>query len=475
MPDSLITGYLDIVRAATGAEEVVFWRGNPEFEELTPEWWSTAHGGEPEYFVEQTWRALVQWAVEENRPQTVGAETIQLVAAPVGSAEGIAVGALSISSEGGLRGGRDPLRKSIVGYSAHLGSLYELLRARGQYNRATQQSSALLTAAQRFAVNRSIEALGDSITTAALEMTAGYGAALVHWNYENDTGEVAYSSPDARARAGVRLDFGGHVARACSGDIPVIMEDARRLNGKVVLFGDGERSGGLGSLAILPLRGDGGVIGAIVIEGRAPGDVRQEDAKNLRLLALLAGSSLQTVWEIEEITRRARMDPLTELYNRGHFEDRLRQMLAETGRFGGESSLVMFDIDHFKEVNDSHGHPAGDAVLKAIARLLESRVRNVDTCARYGGEELALLLPRTDLDGAVELANRLRLAVTDNPVPWGGGYLTLTMSGGVASFPHCARSPEALIAAADAALYRAKQGGRDRVEAAALLPLPVTI
>ncbi len=474
MPDSLITGYLEIVRAATGAEEVVFWRGNPDLEELVPEWWSTAHGGEPEHFVEQTWRALVPWAVQENRPQTVGTEAVQLVAAPVGGAGG-SIGALSISAAGGLRAGREEIKASITRYAAHVGALYELIRTRGQYNRATQQSSALLSAAQRFSVNRSIEALGDSITTAALEMTAGYGAALAHWNHDNETGEIAYSSPDARAGAGVRLDFGGQVARACSADIPLVMEDARRLDPRVVLFGEGEKTGGLGSLAILPLRGDAGVIGAIVIEGRAPGDIRQEDAKNLRLLALLAGSALQTVWEIEEITRRSRTDPLTGLYNRGHFEDRLRQMLAETARFGGESSLVMFDIDHFKQVNDTHGHPAGDAVLKAIARLLEARVRHVDTCARYGGEELALLLPRTDLDGAMELANRLRLAVMDSPVPWGGGHLAVTVSGGVASFPHCARSPETLIAAADAALYRAKEGGRNKVEAAALLPYPVTV
>ena len=153
----------------------------------------------------------------------------------------------------------------------------------------------------------------------------------------------------------------------------------------------------------------------------------------------------------------------------------MRQMIAETARFGGESALVMFDIDHFKEVNDSHGHPAGDAVLKGIARLLEERVRNVDTCARYGGEELALLLPRTELDGAVELANRLRLAVMDYPVRWGGGHLAVTVSAGVASFPRCARSPEALVAAADAALYRAKEAGRNRVEAAAPIPFPITI
>lgn len=457
-----------------GAEEVVFWRANPETGELAPEWWSTAHGGEPEHFVEQTWRSLVTWAVQENRAQTVGTDPIQLVTAPI-HGEGGAIGALSISSGGGLEGARDTLKASTTRYGAHLGPLYELIRARGQYHRATQQSSALLTAAQRFSANRSIGALGDSITTAALEMTAGYGATLVHWNRESETGEVAYASPDARARPGVRLDFGGQVARACAADIPVVMEDARRLNGRIVLFGESEKSGGLGSLGILPLRGDAGVIGAIVIEGRSPGDVRQEDAKNLRLLALLAASSLQTVWEIEEITRRARTDPLTGLYNRGHFEDRLHQMIAETARFGGESALVMFDIDHFKGVNDAHGHPAGDAVLKGIARLLEERVRNVDTCARYGGEELALLLPRTELDGAVELANRLRLAVMDYTVRWGGGHLLVTVSGGVASFPRCSRSAEALVAAADAALYRAKEAGRNRVESAPLIPFPLTI
>ena len=474
MPSALITGYLEIVRSTTGAEEVVFWRADPETEELSAEWWSTAHGGEPEHFVEQTWRSLVTWAFQQNRPQVIGDAEIQLVAAPVHGESGT-IGALSISSEAGLRGGRDPLKAAATRHCAHLGPLHDLIRARGQYHRATQQSSALLTAAQRFSANRSIAALGDSITTAALEMTAGYGASLVHWNRDAETGEVAYASPDARARPGVRLDFGGQVARACAADIPVVMEDARRLNGKVVLFGEGERVGPLGSLGILPLRGDGGVIGAVVIEGRAPGDVRQEDAKNLRLLAMLAGSSLQTVWEIEEITRRARTDPLTGLYNRGHFEDRLHQMIAETARFGGESSLVMFDIDHFKEVNDTHGHPAGDAVLKGIARLLEERVRNVDTCARYGGEELALLLPRTELDGAVELANRLRLAVMDNPVRWGGGHLLVTVSGGVSSFPRASRSAEALVAAADAALYRAKEAGRNRVEAAPPIAFPITI
>ena len=471
MPDALLIGYLEIVRASTGADEVVFWRTHAESGELVPGWWSTVHGGEPEHFVEQTWRSLVAWSVEENRPQAVGSEPALLVAAPIPGESG-PVGALSISSEAGLPRGSEPHKTSITRYCAHLGPLYELISARGQYHRATQQSSALLTAAQRFSANRNIDELGDSITTAALEMTAGYGAALVHWNRDAEAGEVVYSTPDARAVPGIELDSRGHVARACSADIPVVMDDARRLAAPAVLFGDGERSPRLGSLGILPLRGDAGVIGAIVIEGRAPGDVSQADAKNLRLLALLAGSSLQTVWEIEEITRRARTDPLTGLYNRGHFEDRLQQMIAETGRFGGQSSLVMFDIDHFKNVNDTHGHQAGDAVLRAIARLLQERVRDVDTCARYGGEELALLLPRTELDGAVELANRLRLVVMERTVRWTGGSARVTISGGVAAFPASARSVEALIAAADAALYRAKADGRNRVNAAEAISGP---
>lgn len=474
MPNALITGYLDIVRSSTRAEEVVFWRKLADSDELLPDCWSTTHAGEPEHFDEQTWRSLVTWCVQENRPQAVGDGALQLVAAPI-AVDGPPIGALSISSHAGLDGAREALKLAAARYCAHLGPLYALIGARAQYHRATQQSSALLTAAQRFSANRSIDALGDSITTAALEMTAGYGATLVHWSRDAEAGEVVYASPDARVTAGCPLDAGGQVARACTSDIPLVMEDARRLSDRVVLFGEEEQPGALGSLAVLPLHGEGGVIGAIVIEGRSPGDIGQEDAKNLRLLAVLAGSSLETVWEIEEITRRSRTDPLTGLYNRGHFDDRLRQMVAETARFGGESSLVMFDIDHFKQVNDTHGHQAGDAVLKAIARLLTDRVRNVDTCARYGGEELVLLLPRTELDGAMELANRLRLAVMELTVRWTGGSTRVTVSGGVASFPRTSRSVEALIAAADAALYRAKYAGRNRVEAAHPIVGPITI
>jgi diguanylate cyclase (GGDEF)-like protein len=254
--------------------------------------------------------------------------------------------------------------------------------------------------------------------------------------------------------------------------MPLILEDARPLKKYIAIYTPEENIRELGSLAIIPLHGtDKDVVGAIVIEGSSPRDIRAEDGKNLRLLSVLAGASLETVWEIQEITRRATIDPLTGLFNRGYFETLLRHMITETDRFGGTSALIMVDLDHFKKVNDTYGHLAGDAVLKTIAEVLTRRVRAVDSCARYGGEELALLLPRTDVEGAAELAERLREAVVEN---WKGTKLEVTISCGVAAYPRCAKTAEDLIAAADQALYAAKAAGRNVVKTAPVLPAPVS-
>jgi two-component system, cell cycle response regulator len=224
-------------------------------------------------------------------------------------------------------------------------------------------------------------------------------------------------------------------------------------------------------VAIVPLKSaDKQIVGAIVIEGTEPRDVRSEDAKNLRLLGALAEAGLETVWQIEEITRRATTDPLTGLYNRGYFENILRLVVTETERFGGASSLLMIDLDNFKQVNDNYGHPAGDTVLRAVAEVLSGRKRAVDSCFRYGGEELALLLPRTEIDGAAELAERLREAVASKRIEWQGTVIPITISCGVAAYPTSADSAEGLLAAADDALYAAKAAGRNCVRVAGRPP-----
>ena len=179
------------------------------------------------------------------------------------------------------------------------------------------------------------------------------------------------------------------------------------------------------------------------------------------------------VWEIEEVSRRARTDALTGLANRRAFDEHLGQLLAHADRFGHSLSLILVDVDHFKNVNDTWGHEAGDLVLKAIAQTLQDGVRAVDICARFGGEEIALLLPQTALGGAAELADRLRQRVSEQPVMWQGNDIKVTVSCGVACYPDGVLTKEALFAGADRALYEAKSAGRNCVKSA--LPKPTGV
>lgn len=172
---------------------------------------------------------------------------------------------------------------------------------------------------------------------------------------------------------------------------------------------------------------------------------------------------------LREANRRlqgmVRTDALTGLGNRRLFDERLRQEWKLSQRLNFPVSLLMIDVDHFKRINDAHGHPAGDAVLRDLGTLLDRRTRESDTCTRYGGEEFAILLPATPLQEAVDLAERLRRAVASTPC----GEQRVTVSIGVACGTAGSAPSDAslLIKEADDALYAAKSAGRNRTEPAA--------
>ncbi|MBI5107876.1 MAG: diguanylate cyclase [Rhodocyclales bacterium] len=159
-------------------------------------------------------------------------------------------------------------------------------------------------------------------------------------------------------------------------------------------------------------------------------------------------------------------DVLTGLYNRRHAMDRLAQEWAEADRGRRPLAVLMLDIDFFKAVNDSHGHDAGDAVLRKVADVLRTIARLSDVVCRYGGEEFLIIAPDTSLDGAVQLAERIRVGIERQPLPVCGKALKLSMSLGVAVKDGKYGSHERLLKAADEALYLAKQRGRNRVERA---------
>jgi diguanylate cyclase (GGDEF)-like protein len=166
--------------------------------------------------------------------------------------------------------------------------------------------------------------------------------------------------------------------------------------------------------------------------------------------------------ELAGLALASRRDPLTGLPNRRAFDEELAREVARASRTGEPLAVVVLDVDRFKAVNDGHGHPAGDAVLREVAARASGAVRRGDLAARVGGEEFALLLPGADLAGAVELAGRVRAAVAARPIPAGAAALAVTVSLGCAALAP-GEAPDALVARADARLYEAKRTGRDRV------------
>jgi diguanylate cyclase (GGDEF)-like protein len=165
----------------------------------------------------------------------------------------------------------------------------------------------------------------------------------------------------------------------------------------------------------------------------------------------------------EQQRRSGARDELTGMCNRRSFFDAAELELARWRRAPRPLSLIMFDVDHFKAINDVHGHPAGDAVLRHLADLFTRTFRQIDVPARIGGEEFAVLLPSTDIHAAESVANRLRLAVMSERITVDGVAIPCTVSGGVASMDAEVTSLADLIKRADRALYAAKAAGRNRI------------
>jgi diguanylate cyclase (GGDEF)-like protein len=170
--------------------------------------------------------------------------------------------------------------------------------------------------------------------------------------------------------------------------------------------------------------------------------------------------------------RLAQLDPLTGLNNRRAFYDLTTPLWSNALRYGHDLSVFLLDLDHFKQINDAHGHAHGDAVLKAVSGVLRQAVRQGDVLARWGGEEFIVFLPESDLDDAIALAERLRGAIASVRVPGEAGATAVTASVGVAQLEDRHSTLDALIAAADECLFRSKQQGRNRVTGRLLLRSP---
>jgi diguanylate cyclase (GGDEF)-like protein len=241
----------------------------------------------------------------------------------------------------------------------------------------------------------------------------------------------------------------------------VVLPAAELDPAKAPVFGDVGLKG-IASLKILPLDAGDGALGALVIGARRPHAYRREAVQQLEVVAMHAGQSLERARLFDATERLATTDGLTGLVNHRTFQERLDAHLAASQRYGKKLSLILTDIDHFKSVNDTYGHPMGDKVLKGIARTLAREARATDVVARYGGEEFAIVMPETDTAGALVIAERIRERVAELSFDTEQGPLKVTLSLGIASVPDDAARKADLIERADGCLYHAKRHGRNQ-------------
>lgn len=282
--------------------------------------------------------------------------------------------------------------------------------------------------------------------------------------------ETAVEGVDATTGRVVVRERDGELEEAARvGDV-ALSDAVRQAEERALQTGRPQTVAAPGSVALAhPLRvheSDGAApdVAGVVSVGRAGRPFSLAETELFHYLAAQAAVSVENVGRHEAVARQSVTDPLTRLANRRRFDEALTAEVERATRLGQPLGLVLLDLDDFKAVNDEHGHQQGDIVLREVARAVRRACRDIDIAARYGGEELAVILPSADLDGAFELAERVRRGVAALAVPRlaGDGELRVTASLGVAALPATATDGAALVAGADAALYRAKREGKNR-------------
>ena len=214
---------------------------------------------------------------------------------------------------------------------------------------------------------------------------------------------------------------------------------------------------------IAPLICQDRVVGALNLADKMDGDSFDcEDIALIELFSQLVGSSIGNIKLFEKIQRQATTDGLTGLANHKTFYEILERELWRYRRYGGQISLIMVDVDNLKKINDAYGHRVGDKVIKEISKKIKACIRQIDTAARYGGDEFAVILPNTSLDEAIVVAERMVDVVSNSPIIWKKEQIALSISVGLGQYDSDI-SPEDITSRSDEALYTAKQAGKNTV------------
>ncbi|MGO9830658.1 MAG: diguanylate cyclase [Myxococcaceae bacterium] len=339
------------------------------------------------------------------------------------------------------------------------------LSVHGELERANTELSRRLTALSLlYHVSRSLNAtlelpelLGRISTLVTERLRIDYFSVLL-MNAESRLEEAASVPPRMTGTRGTFRLGEGAAGRAAESLLPVYLPDLAQAPDARPL---GPTAG---SLLSLPVVHQGRLLGVLNLQRTATEAFAAEEVELLAAVADQAAMAIQNARLHAETVALSITDALTGLANRRHLFRQLEQEVARAARFRTQVSVVMMDLDHFKDLNDAAGHIAGDSVLRQVAEVLRGQVRRVDVVARYGGEEFCLVLPQVAKADAVEVADKLRRSIAElafGSAPAG----RVTASAGVAHLPTDATTLEGLLEAADAALYASKHRGRNRITA----------
>ena len=352
----------------------------------------------------------------------------------------------------------NPEQFDVLG--VYMGALLNVMHDHHLLADYQRRSQLLIDALRALPRATDVASLAQELIKAALQMTEGHGAALVAWH--GDSGDIIASEGTGLAAGSeVEDNVESLTVLAARGSATLTHQGAalRALH----VISDRERLLPSAEAAVaIPLLSDGLVIGVLTAWTARSTRISEEAIGALETVAPYAAVQLQHALELGAMKAIAERDALTGLANRRAFDT---QLLAEWARWERQQrafSLLLFDIDHFKRINDQHGHDAGDEILRAVAAALLRALRGRDFAARYGGEEFAVLLADAGLKAASEVAERVRAHIEAMNAGYAGKHIPVTISGGVASASEHL-SPGDMVRTADRLLYKAKTEGRNRV------------
>jgi diguanylate cyclase (GGDEF)-like protein len=469
--DDALKTALEMVRRATDAHEATLWRADGEWRSARLVGRAAAPGVPLPDAVVALEGSPYKWAVEEQLPQHVrrGKRDLpapwaeEMLVVPVDLPEGV----LALAYPGLVPPGADA---AALAAAKHLATVDGLLRLRGGQAAEDARVRAIAEAARSLPGEIEVDAFARRLASLVRQGTGAAGVAVALGPDEAGRGRVLVvddTGPSPQLAADGFGEGDSRLALAMKHAVDLAYDDLRREREKLPLLTAGEQWKMLPRAALVfPLVAEGRTLGAVAAWHPEPGRFGEKERELLRLLCSIAPLPLRSARKYEALDHRAHTDALTGLPNRAAFEERLATLAHVFDRYARPFSLLVLDVDFFKKFNDTHGHEAGDRVLQHVAAVVRQTVRDVDTPARFGGEEFVVLMPETGYRASYDAAERLRRAIESHPLTWNGRPLAVTVSIGAAACPDCTAAASEVLKLADDALYRAKADGRNRVASA---------